>query len=96
MSVIERVDNGIPRTAGDHDPGETGIYVISRGGVMAAIAAADDPVAQFFWSQLALVGTSDPLEPPAAHRIALGMERRGAPIARLPQRRAPGDDDAAA
>ena len=63
-----------------------GVYVISRGDLMSGIAAADDPVVQWLWSQLTLAGTADPLDPPPLHRVALGYPssaddppRRGAP-----------------
>jgi len=56
-------------SAPDLDP--QGIYVISGGGILNGVAAADDPVVQWLWSQLALGGTVDPLDPPPAHRLAL-------------------------
>ena len=56
-------------SAPDFDP--QGIYVISGGGILNGLAAADDPVVQWLWSQLALGGSVDPLDPPPAHRLAL-------------------------
>ncbi len=59
-------------------PDPEGIYVISRGDLMSGIAAADDPVVQWLWSQLALGGTADPLDPSPVHRVALGYPSRAA------------------